>query len=104
MYTAVSPTLEPEKAYAEFLRDTLKFEGALQRVLQEWPISCEHFLSNEGMNRIAWLGQASMFLATGVPERYRAGFMLLAVTEKRLANSTAERFLNQWIKQYEKQS
>lgn len=97
MYTSISPIDEPEKGYAEFLRDTPKFEVALSQVLESWPLSCEHFLSNEGINRIAWLGQASMFIATGVPERYRAGFMLLSVEEKRLANATAKRALDAWI-------
>lgn len=83
--------------YAAFLRDTPRFESALDRVLTEWPRSCEQFLSNDSVNRIAWLGQASMCIATGVPRLHRAGFKLLTEEEQRKANSVAEAALNRWI-------
>lgn len=84
-------------AYSVFLRDTPRFETALERVLNEWPTSCEHWLSNDGMNRIAWLGQASMCIATGVPSCFRGGFQLLTDGEREIANRTAERWLNKWL-------
>lgn len=84
-------------AYSAFLRDTPRFEAALSRVLGEWPVSCEQFLSNEDMNRIAWLGQASMCIATGVPACYRAGFKLLTDGEQATANATAARALGAWL-------
>lgn len=84
-------------AYCVFLRDTPRFEVALARVLNEWPISCEHWLSNDGMNRIAWLGQASMCIATGVPSCFRGGFQLLTDDEREIANRTAEKWLNKWL-------
>jgi hypothetical protein len=56
--------------YAEFLRDTPRFEEAMAGVLRDWPNSCEQWLSNERMNRIAWLGQAAMCYATGIPSKY----------------------------------
>ena len=31
-----------------------------QTVIVEWVNSCEHYLSNFAMNRIAWVGQAAM--------------------------------------------
>lgn len=88
---------ECREHYAVFLRDTPRFEAALERVLSEWPVSCEHFLSNDKINRIAWLGQASMCIATGVPSTFRAGFKLLSEDEQRTANDTAERALYKWL-------
>jgi hypothetical protein len=88
------------QSYAEFLRDLPRFAKALERVLMEWPIACEQFLSNESINRIAWLGQASMCLETGVPRKYRAGFMRLSVQEQRRANATAQQALTRWIKRH----
>lgn len=85
------------RAYAEFLRDTPRFEAALVRVVTEWPISCEQFLSNESLNRVAWLGQASMCIATKIPRRFRAGFMLLTNDEQAIANATAQRTLDAWL-------
>ena len=82
--------------YAVFLRDAIRFGAALVRVLQEWPIACEQFLSNDSINRIAWLGQASMYLDSGVPRKYRAGFMLLTELERRRANAQAAETLKHW--------
>lgn len=88
---------EAKAAYATFLRDASRFTSALDRVLEEWPVSCEQFLSNESMNRIAWLGQASMCMATGVPSRFRGGFMLLSERDRREANSRAGDALSRWL-------
>lgn len=86
-----------EKAYAEFLKDIPSFSAALGRVISEWGKSCEHYLTNESMNRIAWLGQASMCIAKGIPSVFRAGFNLLTESEQRRADETAFKFLNQWL-------
>lgn len=84
--------------YADFLRDIPRFEKALQRVVEEWPTSCEQFLSNDSINRIAWLGQAAMCIETGIPRKYRAGFMLLNSSEQYLANETAHKTLTEWMR------
>jgi hypothetical protein len=91
------------QAYAVFLHDTSRFERALQRVLAEWPLACEHFLSNESINRIAWLGQASMCIDTGIPACFRGGFKLLDNNARDIANRTAQIFLDRWIRGREKQ-
>jgi hypothetical protein len=83
--------------YKEFLKDTAWFQSSLQRVLREWPRSCEHYLSNENMNRIAWLGQASMCIATGIPSAFRGGFNRLTEQEQTEANKVAFEALNQWL-------
>lgn len=88
---------EAERAYADFLRDDDRFRGALARVLSEWPNSCEHYLSNENMNRIAWLGQASACIATGLPSCFRGGFNRLTTAEQERANATALDALNTWL-------
>jgi hypothetical protein len=88
------------KAYAVFLRDLPRFEAALQRVLREWPRSCEQFLTNEHINRIAWLGQASMCIDTRVPAKFRAGFQRLTAEEQRLANAMADTYLQKWLAQH----
>jgi hypothetical protein len=82
--------------YTEFLSDLGKFEDALNRVLTEWPVSCKQFLTNRSINRIAWLGQASMCIATGVPARFRAGFAALTPAGQTAANTMAESYLRKW--------
>lgn len=39
----------------------------MQRVIEEWQYSCEHNLSNEAMNKVAWLGQAACCLYGNIP-------------------------------------
>ena len=88
---------QAEQEYAAFLRDDAAFGAALSRVLVEWPRSCEHYLSNENMNRIAWLGQASACLALGLPSCFRGGFNRLSETEQARANALALDALNRWL-------
>jgi hypothetical protein len=86
--------------YKVFLSDISRFESALLRVQTEWPISCEQFLSNENINRIAWLGQSSMCIETGVPACFRSGFRLLSGAEQIAANMAALKWLNIWLHEH----
>lgn len=70
---------------------------ALEHVIVEWKNSCEHYLTNNSMNRIAWLGQAAMCYATRVPSQFRGGFFLLSEREQEDANQTALVYLNKWL-------
>jgi hypothetical protein len=84
--------------YRDFLADIPRFNAAMIRVVSEWKNSCEHYLSNECMNRIAWLGQAAMCIETGVPAQFRGGYNLLTQEQKKLADDAALSALNLWMK------
>jgi hypothetical protein len=86
-----------EEMYRAFLSDLPKFRSALKHVITEWKHSCEHYLTNSAMNRIAWLGQAAMCYATGIPASYRSGFGLLTEAQQLAANKAALRALNRWL-------
>jgi ParB-like chromosome segregation protein Spo0J len=86
-----------ESAYRTFLSDLGRFEAALQVVTQQWKFSPEHYLTNERMNRIAWLGQASVAQALGIPSGCRAGYQLLTDDEKYAADMMALKYLNRWL-------
>lgn len=88
---------ECEEQYKIFLSDIPRFEMALKRVISEWHNSCEHYLTNENMNRIAWLGQASLCIETGIPSCFRGGFILLSDEQQNLANQKALEYLNKWL-------
>jgi hypothetical protein len=88
---------ECEQTYADFLSDNERFKNALEHVITEWKHSCEHYLTNIAMNRIAWLGQASMCYATGIPAEFRGGFNLLTDEQKEVANKIALEYLNKWL-------
>lgn len=83
--------------YKNFLSDLDSFERGLIRVTSEWVMSCEHNLTNDKMNRIAWLGQAALCIETGVPSSFRAGYSLLTDEEKHRADDLALVYLNKWL-------
>jgi|SRR5690625_402323 len=83
--------------FAAFLRDIPRFEAAMQGVLRDWINSCEHYLSNERMNRIAWLGQAACCYDTGISSEFRSGYNRLTDEERRDADKAALDVLNQWL-------
>lgn len=85
------------ETYRSLLADRDDFRAALSRVTTEWPNSCEHYLTNERMNRIAWLGQASLCIAHGIPARYRGGYMLLDSGQRLAADLIALDALNRWL-------
>lgn len=88
---------ECENEYAKFLSNNELFESSLKRVISEWKFSCEHYLTNKAMNRIAWLGQASVCLALGIPSEFRGGFYLLNEDQQIAANKMALKYLNLWL-------
>lgn len=87
---------EARKIYTDLLSNTEEFERALQGVLDNWKNSCEHYLTNENMNRIAWLGQSALCFAKGVPACFRGGFVDLPLDLQRQANQIALKYLNKW--------
>lgn len=86
-----------EEKYRDFLSDIEGFKSALNNLLEQWPISCEHYLTNERMNRIAWLGQASMCLEHGIPSRFCGGYNLLTKDQQQAADLAAFEYLNIWL-------
>ncbi len=88
---------ECERFYADFLSDLARFESALNGVISNWPNSCQHYLTNASMNRIAWLGQASVCYESGIPSKYCGGFNLLSEAQQDAANRLALKYLNIWL-------
>jgi ParB-like chromosome segregation protein Spo0J len=91
---------ECELRYPKLMADEDAFRAALQGVIDEWKHSCEHYLTNRAMNRIAWLGQAAVCYTSGVPSIFRAGFYRLSVEQQERANEIALEYLNQWLERH----
>ena len=89
-----------EREYAEYLSNEERFREGLNGVVSEWINSCEHYLTNKAMNRIAWLGQAAMCYSSGIPSKYCAGFNLLSPEQQDKANLIALDALNYWMQKY----
>jgi len=90
-----------EQCYYDLLSDCDRFRSVAQQVVSQWPMSCEHYLTNSAMNRIAWIGQASVCLAYGVPSRFSGGWNLLTSEQQENANLVALEVLNQWLESRE---
>lgn len=88
---------ECEDEFKRVLSDLDEFETALKGVTSEWKYSCEHYLTNKSMNRIAWLGQASVCYLTGVPSRYSSAWFDLTEEQRSEANDLALKYLNIWL-------
>ncbi len=88
--------------YANLLRDLPRFEAALKTIVTNWTYSCEHNLTNEAMNRVAYLGQASCALIYKVPHNISmGGYNLLSLDEQKAADALAKKYLNLWLESYE---
>lgn len=86
-----------ENLYRDFLSDLPQFRAGLERVTSEWKYSCEHYLTNDRMNRIAWLGQASVACALNIPSICRGGYHRLTEDQKAAADALALEYLNKWL-------
>jgi ParB-like chromosome segregation protein Spo0J len=83
--------------YRELLTDIPEFERVLFCVISEWKNSCEHYLTNRAMNRVAWLGQAALCYKHGIPSEFRGGYGLLTEAQQLAADEAALRALNIWM-------
>ncbi len=75
------------------------------KVVDSWPISCEHNLSDTGMNRKAWIGHAAACLANGLPEDItREAWASLTKEQQDEANDQADFAIQYWEGKYESQN
>ena len=90
------------------LDEAIKFTGNhklygkyMNRVIHEWPISCENALTDYSINRRAWVGHAACALALKIPEDItRQAWSKLTYEQQLLANKEAERAIQAWEYNY----
>lgn len=90
-----------EQEYVRILSNPDLFSSILEKLIVEWKYSCEHYLTNKSMNRIAWLGQASVCYLSGVPSSYSSAWFKLTDEQQKQANEVAYKYLNIWLKNNE---
>jgi len=88
---------EAIQIYIDLLSNIELFGSVLEKVITEWKNSCEHYLTNERMNRIAWLGQAALVYKYHIPACFRVGFHLLTKEQQKKADEKALEYLNIWM-------
>jgi len=88
---------ECEALFISTLSDQKLFGSILEKLIVEWKNSCEHYLTNKSMNRIAWLGQAAVCFHCSVPSRYSSAWFDIPEEVRDEANETALTYLNKWL-------
>lgn len=86
-----------QEEFKRILSDQELFSEILNKLINEWKYSCEHYLTNRSMNRIAWLGQAAVCYHSGVPSRYSEVWYDIPEETRKEANKTALKYLNKWL-------
>lgn len=105
MWGAVSKSYAAEllKRAIEFTGNAELYGSYMQRVIREWPHSCEHNLTETAMNRQAWIGQAATAMALdGCPETItRQAWAHLTQEQQDAANEQAQQAIDQWTEWHE---
>lgn len=84
------------KVVQMFNSKTLTKENML-KVINLWVYSCEHNLTNESLNKIAYIGQGACCLYAGVPSTITMeAWSLLTDDVKERSNKIALEVINQW--------
>lgn len=95
---------ECKKDYYTILSNRDLFSNALDFIINNRKHSCEHYLTNKSMNRLAWLWQAAVCYSTGTPSKYSSGWQLLSEEEKQKANTIALQYLNKRLEANNRES
>jgi hypothetical protein len=101
--------VDDRKAYLKkaiaFTSDHKKYGRFMNRVVSEWPISCENALTDDSINKKAWVGHAATALAIGCPEDItREAWGHLTDEQQLLANEEARKAIQTWEYNYLKDS
>lgn len=99
MWRKESKTYESENLplIIEFTGNHIEYGKAMIRVINEWKFSCENTLTNESINRKAWIGHAACCIQYGWPEYLvRVAWGKLTERQQLLANNEAEKAIKLW--------
>lgn len=88
----------------KYLSKAIEFTGNAElygqwmlKVIELWPIACEHNLSATGINRQAWIGHSACCLAINCPEQVtRLAWHNLTQKQQDEANAKADYAIKLW--------
>lgn len=101
MWRKVTDEAEHLQRAIEFTGNAELYGSYMRRVINEWPISCEHNLTNPGMNQKAWLGHAAVQMAIQCPEYItRQAWKYLTQEQQGQANHQAVMAIVAWREHY----
>jgi hypothetical protein len=98
-------TVEDKKLWLkkaiEFTGDYKLYGRWMMKVIDNWPISCENALTDNSINRRAWIGHAAVAYAIQCPENIvREAWSKLTDEQQLLANKKADRAIKVWEYNY----
>lgn len=103
MWGKVSDREKARTAAIDFTSNHKEYGFFMNRVVLEWVVSCENALTDNMINRKAWIGHAACALALSCPEDIvRQAWGELTTNEQFLANTEAERAIRLWEFNYKK--
>lgn len=85
----------------EFTGNAELYGSWMRKVIRQWPIACEHNLTDLGQNRKAWVGHAATQMAIACPEYItRSAWGRLTDTQRIEANRQADHAIRLWESSY----
>lgn len=89
-----------EKAI-EFTGNARLYGEYMMKAIEQWPMSCEHNLTDQSMNKQAWVGHAACCIALGCPEDItREAWHYLTQEQQDEANAMADLAIAKWQESY----
>lgn len=84
-----------------FTGNAQEYGSYMVRVANEWKHSCEHNLTDQSLNKQAWIGHAAASLAHNLPEYIvRRAWGLLTEEQRIAANIKADNAVELWTTQF----
>lgn len=86
----------------EFTGDHIKYGNAMREVIEAWPRTMLNSLTNNSINKRAFLGHCAVCFKLGITESTtRAAWKELTDQQRYDADKVAQETINEWIRDYE---
>lgn len=85
------------KSALEMFNDSGLTSLYMNKVIEEWKYSCEHNLTNDSMNKIAYIGQAACCIYDNIPNTVTMEvWSMLDKEVQDRSNNIAEQVIEKW--------
>lgn len=85
----------------DFFNNEKLIHEYMNKVIKQWKYSCEHNFTNPSINKIAYLGQASLSLYKKIPSTVTMeSWSKLQPEKQQIADKIADYYINEWFKNY----
>jgi hypothetical protein len=89
----------------DFTGDHVRYGAAMQEVIDAWPRTMLNSLTNQSINKRAFLGHCAVCFKTGISEATtRAAWKQLSDQQRSDADAVAQKTINEWTDEYKKRN